>query len=236
MTARIDPPEPTGIAPSDGYGGRGAASESLVVNGSGLAAGSDGSSAPADAPLGSPAPLPSSPAQAGIAPAVPASSDEEQLVGASDPFRPVLEAATALWQALGEFQDPEDTAEALRSLRAVVAGLRMIDDDLADRLADVVSYGDTSFGDRRVTKRRGSIRKAWDHDAIIPRLVAQALDERRIDRETGEVLETEASAVVRVLKEGAGISYWRTGVLKKRGLDPDEYCSTEAGRTRIEVS
>lgn len=153
-----------------------------------------------------------------------------------DPFQPVLATANAIWEGLGEFQDPDATAEALRSLRAVVKALRLIDDDLADRLADVTSYGDTVLGDRRVTKRQGNNRKAWDHERLVARVVAAGRDERRIDLDTGEVLESEAAAVVRALVACAGIRDWRVTALRERGIDPGEYCETTPGTTRIEVS
>ena len=71
-----------------------------------------------------------------------------------------------------------------------------------------------------------------------PRRVDEArrvpcLDERLIDPDTGEV--EPSWVVVTALRECAGISYWRIGALRDRGLDPDEFAETtsEARSVRI---
>jgi hypothetical protein len=85
-------------------------------------------------------------------------------------------------------------------------------------------------------------RKEWDEDHLLPLLYAKAIDDRKIlDEETGEY-ESEAAAVLRVLKECARFE-WRVGekisddsrgtALRRLGIDPDEYSTRVKGSPTV---
>lgn len=73
--------------------------------------------------------------------------------------------------------------------------------------------------------RGGKKRTQWDNDLLYSHVVSRALDERKIDEETGEY-EPADQAVARVLKECARPS-WRVTPLRARGIDPDQFCTAE---------
>jgi hypothetical protein len=79
-------------------------------------------------------------------------------------------------------------------------------------------------------------RTNWDHDGILRHLLARSRDERRIDSETGEVLESGEEALLRAIKEAAGIGYWRLEPLRRRGLDPDEFAEMKPSKPYITIS
>jgi hypothetical protein len=128
-------------------------------------------------------------------------------------------------------------AAQIAALDNVIAALRSTRDDLAEKLAkamprDVVELA----GVGRVERRRGKDRKAWDHDALFARVLAYGRDERRVDLETGEVLESEGEAVLRVLREMAHVDYWKAAALRQRRLNPDEFATATPGRASIQVN
>lgn len=126
-------------------------------------------------------------------------------------------------------------APELRDLRSLVKILRIIDDDLAGRmvplLANHVSVEVEGVG--ILQAKKGGERKGWDHEGLIRVVTAMGRDERRIDKESGEPLESEADAIVRALVECAGIRDWRTTKLRARGIDPDEFCSVTWGPAKV---
>lgn len=81
----------------------------------------------------------------------------------------------------------------------------------------------------------------WDWDSLLPELVSRAADERRIDTETGEALESEVHAFVRVLTDIVSFQYARVGKveegtgLKGHGLDPDDFRTRPNGPRRAKV-
>jgi hypothetical protein len=75
--------------------------------------------------------------------------------------------------------------------------------------------------------KRSTKRNQWDNDGLTRRLVAMALDERKLDEASGEY-EPAWEAVGRVLSECARPS-WRVTPLRARGLQVDEWCHEEPG-------
>ncbi len=129
---------------------------------------------------------------------------------------------------------PADTAaRRLYELRQVKDELGVLEEALVHHLSHALKKGTTTFDGLPALdvgwRRQGT---QWDGESLLPVLVARALDERRIDPETGEVQEREAEAIARVLKETSGITNpshsWRVGALKARAIDVDEYRATDA--------
>lgn len=80
-------------------------------------------------------------------------------------------------------------------------------------------------------RRYGKDRKEWKWDDLLRELVSPVA----VDSATGEVLPGafEASAVIR---DCIGFAYGRVGAIKKRGVDPDEFCTAVPGRVTVTVS
>jgi hypothetical protein len=68
-------------------------------------------------------------------------------------------------------------------------------------------------------------RTRWENEALTRVLVALALDERRLDEQTGEY-EPAHEAVARVLSECARPA-WRVTPLRARGIQVDEFCQED---------
>lgn len=129
-------------------------------------------------------------------------------------------------------------ARQLDRVREARGTLADVEADLIERIANLVGVGGhvdaPDVDEHWVVKRRPGT-KEWDHDALHRVMLARGRDARRMDPETGEVLESEGEAVARVIRECAGIGYWRVGDLKRYGVDADEYRVTQPGRLTVEA-
>lgn len=85
-----------------------------------------------------------------------------------------------------------------------------------------------------VEAKRKTKRTAWRHDELVPVVVARALDERRLDEETGEY-EREAEAVARVLRDCISLGAGKITGLRARGITPDEYCNEQEDGWSIQL-
>lgn len=132
-----------------------------------------------------------------------------------------------LYNAAGEITDPV-------TLAGVLADLRDHRQDVARVYDEIEQWVIHQAGDRRievpnlgVVEIKSSVRRTgWDHESLWRAVVARALDERRIDPETGELLESEAETLSRVLRECSTPS-WRVGGLRDRGIDETEFCRVD---------
>lgn len=79
--------------------------------------------------------------------------------------------------------------------------------------------------------RRSSNRRDWDHEA----LAKDWLDSWLEKNAEGGVLPSPWQ-IKNALMEVAGIGYWKVGVLKELGIDPDEYCDSSPGTPRVKVT
>jgi hypothetical protein len=145
-------------------------------------------------------------------------------------FVPDIEAELA---AVGD-TEPEALAFILAAIRDARADLAVVYGDVERRLLETMGSTKrfTVEGLGEVEQRRSNKRNEWANQDLTQVVVARALDERKIDLETGEVLESEAQAVARVMSDCARPS-WRVTALKSRGIDPDEFCHVEWGATSI---
>lgn len=98
---------------------------------------------------------------------------------------------------------------------------------MGEKQVKVEPFG--TFESRKKTKRN-----AWRWDELVPVVVARALDERKLDEETGEY-EREAEAVARVMRECVGFSSGKVRGLEARGLDPAEFCTEEPDGWQIQL-
>jgi hypothetical protein len=172
---------------------------------------------------------------------------------AAEPY-PIELAVRALGRALNgrELQrtltaavaeGPERLAELLRHLEGLKRVAQLAIGELARALEPAVRRerlvvdGLGSF-----EWQGGTIRKAWDHDAILSRLFEIATStEYRLDPDTGE-LEPEAEALLRAMVSAARFE-WRAGKadgrspgLRALGIEPDDHCQAERGRGTVRAT
>lgn len=137
---------------------------------------------------------------------------------------------------------PDDARDSLALL------LALIDQSAADLLAhrntvertllDLLEYNEPTplrgMDGWSVRKMGGSARKSWQHDDL-GNIVAQVA---AVDPATGD-MPTErlafAKDVVAKVLAAAAPSYWRVGVLKSYGIQPDNYCEKSKGRYSVQV-
>lgn len=132
--------------------------------------------------------------------------------------------------------DLDQAISDLHDLRETVTALRMWEGVLTDWIADALGRNTLDLdGIGHIEVKHGANRKEWDNDALWRLVVARARDERKIDPETGEALESEGEAVGRVLGECMRPS-WRLTPLRERDIDPDEYCQVSPGKTSVVIS
>lgn len=120
-------------------------------------------------------------------------------------------------------------------------------DELADVAADMAAIEKEAAAVRKACERRigqlhpvkaklevaGAVVKIepakddveWDDDGLLAAVVARGADSRRIDLETGDVLESEGAAVARTIQAVYPLvgRTARVTALSKIGIDPDEY-------------
>lgn len=154
----------------------------------------------------------------------------------------LAEEVERLTLGLGEQPDFADVVEALRHLSGCRRYLKESEELVSELAAALApSRVTTVEGVGPVTKYGATVtRSEWENEAIWPRVVARARDERRMDPETGEALESETEAVIRVLKDVMSPT-WKVGArdgssgLRRLGLDPDEFCKTGKSRPNVSI-
>ena len=143
----------------------------------------------------------------------------------------------------GQFCEDQDDYEALIELLVEVREWRRQLGDLEReiegaaiehlpaRKVDVVGVG-------VVELRTGAKRKKWDSEALVSRLVRDAL----YDPATGEARHASvaesvdaAVAAVTACAPFTGSMGWRAGALRDHGIDPDEWCESAPGRKTIQI-
>ena len=128
------------------------------------------------------------------------------------------------------------TLAELQECKAPIKAQREWERDVVQRTHELMPRYQMRIKGFGIVTRSNNKNKKWDNDETWNVLIARALDSRLIDKETGEVLEREASAVRRVIEECAYISYWKTTPLEEKyGIDPDEYYETTSVRPSIRI-
>jgi hypothetical protein len=112
-------------------------------------------------------------------------------------------------------------ANLMFELDLLVTDLRMYRSRIEQEFAKRCDTKVFEFKGGTAEVRGGSKRKNWDSPLLAGRVVTEAMEQGEHPQE----------AIVRC----AGISYWRTGELKKLGIDANQYCETEHGLPRVIV-
>lgn len=134
------------------------------------------------------------------------------------------ETLNAWFAHVADLESPVDIRSGVELLGAITdlrAGLAEVADGLRHEIGALME-GPTVVldGIGVVTRRRDTDRKTWDRDGLL----RTVLDSRLVDAATGEIAdESQLDKVLKVWHLGAP----RTGVLRERGIDADEYCQVE---------
>lgn len=156
----------------------------------------------------------------------------------TDPTQRVFHFLCGYAEIAEGLYEPAQTAGPLVWLLDTIRAERAALATFADRVErDLLAV----MGDRKivvpgigeVAARKSIKRTKWQNHDLYVRVVARALDERKLDEETGEY-ESEGSAVARVLEECARPS-WRLAPLRALGIDPDEWCETDEGAWSVQL-
>lgn len=143
-------------------------------------------------------------------------------VGIADMMDDATELAKAGdWEAL--IRGLEPLQQVLSDLRLLESTVKQhIADTLPERMVTVEGVGTVE----RVSK---TTRRNWDSEELLRKIVSMAL----VDPETGEIPSSPVEAVDKVIDEVravvpfTGSTGWRVGELRKRGIDPDEWCEED---------
>jgi hypothetical protein len=138
-----------------------------------------------------------------------------------------IDAMSEIDQSAGKVDEADDLAHLLADLASLKRAVSETYKTVEARL--VAEAGNRKFevaGLGLVEIKKSTTYRAWDHDRLWGTVTAVALDERRIDPETGELLEREAETISRVLRDCATPS-WKVTGLRAHGLQVDEYCEVE---------
>lgn len=111
-----------------------------------------------------------------------------------------------------------------------------LEDRLAEAMAEIGAWTVEVPGIGLVRRHGGKRRTVWQHEALfsILRQLAADASHRIVVADTGEI-EGEGEAVMRHLRQCLQPAYWRSGALKSRGIDADEYAVVSYGRQTVEL-
>src|SRR5690606_35063999 len=129
-------------------------------------------------------------------------------------------------------------ARLLAEVRAIRQQLTLRERSVEDTLAGAMTTKTLDVeGLGRIEKRRGTDRKAWDWDQLLPRLIRGELNPEG----TGELPADPLAAVDamrRLIVDVIGVTPSKgpkIGGLRARDLDPDEWCESTPGRTTVQI-
>lgn len=133
-----------------------------------------------------------------------------------------------------ESLQPDDAVARLMQIRDLRADLASIATEIERVLIErAPSRKFVVDGVGEVQIRKSMKRTDWDNEGLTRVLVAYALDERKLNEETGEY-ESAHESVARVLSECSRPS-WRVTPLKARGLSVDEFCHEEPDAVSVQL-
>lgn len=128
---------------------------------------------------------------------------------------------------LAESGDYVALISGLLPLQQIMGDLRILESEVKRYIVDTMPDKMVTVEGVGTVERLAKItRRNWDSEELLRLIVRDAL----VDQETGEIPSSPMEAVDRVMTEikavvpFTGSTSWRVGELKKRGIDPDEWC------------
>lgn len=122
----------------------------------------------------------------------------------------------------------EDAAAMLIQIRKAIETARVIDAGLVRHMAGLRFGFQEVEGVGAFKISRTADRKGWDSQALTAAVVDANLEQAQ-----GEI--PDPFTVARWIEQAAGISYWRTTVLKTLGIDAGEFCTVTRGNLTVQV-
>ena len=136
----------------------------------------------------------------------------------------------------GHYEVLIQTLAELEDCRERIKHYREWERDVVERVYELLPSKKVVIPPFGVIEKSLSQNRKWDNEQMFSTLLARARDHRLMDKETGELLESEGQAVRRVIEECAYISYWRiTPLIEKYGIDPDEFYETTSRRQSVRI-
>lgn len=141
-------------------------------------------------------------------------------------------------QLVAECPDLDGLLVALDHVRAARQWLAQVEHHVEDaataQLRSTPNRVRTVDGIGTFTFQGGRDRTAWNHQDLAVEVVKRAF----IDEATGEMADVPEAAwtAVHALLEAAGISRWRSGVLKPLGVPIDEFCTSMPARPTVRIT
>jgi hypothetical protein len=138
----------------------------------------------------------------------------------------LLEATRLAMVRATQPEDPDELAAVLYEVQELRSTLAEIDREWSHWLGQwsLEQWGKQKWGEvggRVVERQWRSGRTTWDHSEVTDALL-DYLDAGPQERST-----------VREVLNAAGVSYWRAGVLKERGIQPADFKAQDPGRWAI---
>lgn len=144
--------------------------------------------------------------------------------------------------AIGDEPTVTSVAAALDDLRSFKRELNARESELEAFLADILPGGGLAIpGVGLVEVKTGASKKRTDGRRLA-QLVAARLSDELVDKETGEVppLGVVCGRVAEELIVTAGLDNashnWRSGELKRRGIEVGKYVESEGGKTSVVIT
>ena len=150
----------------------------------------------------------------------------------SDLERALVAADTELGNALTAIKtaDLSDLLDAIGLVQNLRKSVATVGSDLEHRAGEVMGEKSVTVGGTEWVRSMPPKRGAWKSEDLL----RAVLDSRRVDKDTGELLEESELEKVQHVWNLAGYQA-RIGALKDRGLDPNEFSepSWDSARWRV---
>jgi hypothetical protein len=129
--------------------------------------------------------------------------------------------------------DCAELARTILSIKALIGAARDLEHAYEAVLVAAMPERQLVVDGLVLERKGGTIRKSWDHFMLASQVALRAA----VDLETGEqfIDLKDAEKVAAEIMATAGISYWRVGELKTRGIDASKYCVEEKGRPTVVI-
>ena len=127
-------------------------------------------------------------------------------------------------------------AHALAGCEDIVADVKTIRDDVQRKLVELLpKEGEYVDGVGQLVKRSGWKRANWEGRALAHVVAARAAEEPPEDAPRGAVAGAVADAIISCSGLDNGSHSWRQGELKRRNIDPGQYCEWSASSPSVQL-